>query len=138
MYTNTEQLKHSTLKNTAASIRQFTFRCLCQCFDVPTSILNLVHCIYTFVYFNVLNFDWLLAFRQACFCDEHAKSKVYKQEKGKAPPCPKCGHETQETKDLSMSSKLHVLLGLSDEKVCEGKSETETVVFGKSLLVFHQ
>ncbi|MEQ2208806.1 hypothetical protein XENOCAPTIV_015683, partial [Xenoophorus captivus] len=39
----------------------------------------------------------------ACYCDDHAKSKVFKQEKGKAPPCPKCGHETQETKDLSMS-----------------------------------
>lgn len=43
---------------------------------------------------------------QACYCDDHAKSKVFKQEKGKAPPCPKCGHETQETKDLSMSSKF--------------------------------
>lgn len=42
---------------------------------------------------------------QACYCDDHAKSKVFKQEKGKAPPCPKCGHETQETKDLSMSSE---------------------------------
>jgi predicted nucleic-acid-binding Zn-ribbon protein len=31
---------------------------------------------------------------------------VFKQEKGKQPPCPKCGHETQETKDLSMSSKV--------------------------------
>lgn len=30
---------------------------------------------------------------------------MFKQEKGKQPPCPKCGHETQETKDLSMSSK---------------------------------
>ncbi|ROL46580.1 Zinc finger protein 330 [Anabarilius grahami] len=40
---------------------------------------------------------------KACFCDDHARSKVFKQEKGKAPPCPKCGHETQETKDLSMS-----------------------------------
>ncbi|KAG7239238.1 hypothetical protein INR49_029883 [Caranx melampygus] len=41
----------------------------------------------------------------ACYCDDHAKSKVFKQEKGKAPPCPKCGHETQETKDLSMSTR---------------------------------
>jgi len=30
---------------------------------------------------------------------------VFKQEKGKQPPCPKCGHETQETKDLSMSTR---------------------------------
>lgn len=47
---------------------------------------------------------------QACYCDDHAKSKVFKQEKGKAPPCPKCGHETQETKDLSMSSESHTNL----------------------------
>ena len=30
---------------------------------------------------------------------------MFKQEKGKQPPCPKCGHETQETKDLSMSTR---------------------------------
>ncbi|XP_018591153.2 zinc finger protein 330 [Scleropages formosus] len=42
---------------------------------------------------------------KACFCDDHTRSKVFKQEKGKAPPCPKCGHETQETKDLSMSTR---------------------------------
>ncbi|EMP28262.1 hypothetical protein UY3_14635 [Chelonia mydas] len=41
----------------------------------------------------------------ACFCDDHTRSKVFKQEKGKEPPCPKCGHETQETKDLSMSTR---------------------------------
>ncbi|TKC52952.1 hypothetical protein EI555_009356, partial [Monodon monoceros] len=41
----------------------------------------------------------------ACFCDDHTRSKVFKQEKGKQPPCPKCGHETQETKDLSMSTR---------------------------------
>ncbi|XP_054635474.1 zinc finger protein 330 isoform X2 [Dunckerocampus dactyliophorus] len=42
---------------------------------------------------------------KACYCEDHVKSKVFKQEKGKAPPCPKCGHETQETKDLSMSTR---------------------------------
>ncbi|CAL8331452.1 unnamed protein product [Lota lota] len=42
---------------------------------------------------------------KACYCDDHARSKVFKQEKGKGPPCPKCGHETQETKDLSMSTR---------------------------------
>ncbi|XP_048827069.1 zinc finger protein 330 isoform X2 [Brienomyrus brachyistius] len=42
---------------------------------------------------------------KACFCDDHTRSKVFKQEKGKAPPCPKCGHETQGTKDLSMSTR---------------------------------
>ncbi|KAK3573270.1 hypothetical protein QTP86_019236 [Hemibagrus guttatus] len=48
-----------------------------------------------------------VAMARACFCDEHARSKVFKQEKGKAPPCPKCGHQTQETKDLSMSTRTH-------------------------------
>ncbi|XP_052462934.1 zinc finger protein 330 isoform X2 [Carassius gibelio] len=33
--------------------------------------------------------------------------EVFKQEKGKAPPCTKCGHKTQETKDLSMSTRTH-------------------------------
>uniref|UniRef100_A0ACB8E844 Uncharacterized protein n=1 Tax=Sphaerodactylus townsendi TaxID=933632 RepID=A0ACB8E844_9SAUR len=42
---------------------------------------------------------------KACFCDEHTRSKVFKHEKGHEPPCPKCGHETQETKDLSMSTR---------------------------------
>uniref|UniRef100_UPI00358FCE0D zinc finger protein 330 n=1 Tax=Myxine glutinosa TaxID=7769 RepID=UPI00358FCE0D len=42
---------------------------------------------------------------KACFCDEHIRSKVYKQEKRKSPPCPKCGRETQETKDLSVSTR---------------------------------
>uniref|UniRef100_UPI00398E4EBC zinc finger protein 330 n=1 Tax=Pristiophorus japonicus TaxID=55135 RepID=UPI00398E4EBC len=42
---------------------------------------------------------------KACYCDDHVRSKVFKQEKGKVPPCPKCGHETQETKDLSMSTR---------------------------------
>ncbi|CAH2301056.1 zinc finger 330 [Pelobates cultripes] len=42
---------------------------------------------------------------KACFCDDHARSKVFKAEKGKPPPCPKCGHETQETKNLSMSTR---------------------------------
>ncbi|KAG2465591.1 ZN330 protein, partial [Polypterus senegalus] len=41
----------------------------------------------------------------ACYCDDHARSKVFKHEKGKEPPCPKCGHETQGTKDLSMSTR---------------------------------
>lgn len=70
----------------------------------PRKLDNLLLC-----HVHGLNSLRPLMFWQACFCDEHAKSKVYKQEKGKAPPCPKCGHETQETKDLSMSSKLHTL-----------------------------
>lgn len=42
---------------------------------------------------------------QICFCDDHVKRKGFKYGKGEAIPCPKCMHETSETKDLSMSSK---------------------------------
>ncbi|XP_038648379.1 zinc finger protein 330 [Scyliorhinus canicula] len=42
---------------------------------------------------------------KACYCDDHVRSKIFKQEKGKVPPCPKCGHETQETKDLCVSTR---------------------------------
>ncbi|KAJ7421575.1 zinc finger protein 330 [Willisornis vidua] len=48
---------------------------------------------------------WKQRHLNACFCDDHVRSKVFKQEKGKKPPCPKCGHETQQTKDLSMSTR---------------------------------
>lgn len=42
---------------------------------------------------------------KACYCADHVRSKVFKQEKNHNPPCPKCGHETQQTKDLSMSTR---------------------------------
>lgn len=60
----------------------------------------------TVTYSNKAHLGWTVSLPpQACFCDDHVKSKVFKQDKGKNPPCPKCGHETQETKDLSMSSE---------------------------------
>lgn len=40
-----------------------------------------------------------------CFCEDHVRRKGFKYEKNKAIPCPKCGYETSQTKDLSMSSK---------------------------------
>lgn len=42
-----------------------------------------------------------------CFCDEHIKRKGVKYDKNKAIPCPKCGYETSQTKDLSMSTRSH-------------------------------
>ncbi|XP_070552665.1 zinc finger protein 330-like [Ptychodera flava] len=42
---------------------------------------------------------------KACYCDDHVRRKGFKYGKGQAIPCPKCGHETQETKDLSMSTR---------------------------------
>lgn len=44
---------------------------------------------------------------KTCFCDEHVKRKGFKYEKNQPLPCPKCGHETQQTKDLSMSARRH-------------------------------
>ena len=45
-------------------------------------------------------------FVQACYCDDHVKRKGVKYVRGQPIPCPKCGYQTKETKDLSMSSKL--------------------------------
>uniref|UniRef100_A0A3Q2FFH4 Zinc finger protein 330 n=1 Tax=Cyprinodon variegatus TaxID=28743 RepID=A0A3Q2FFH4_CYPVA len=59
---------------------------------------------------------------QACYCDDHAKSKVFKQEKGKALPCPKCGHETQETKDLTRTLKFGRQAGGGDDDDYDGAS----------------
>ncbi|XP_003737078.1 zinc finger protein 330 homolog [Galendromus occidentalis] len=44
---------------------------------------------------------------KVCFCDEHVKRKGFKYERNQAIPCPKCGFETQPTKDLSMSTRTH-------------------------------
>merc|ERR1712004_236254 len=40
-----------------------------------------------------------------CFCDEHVRRKGVKYEKNQPFPCPKCGFQTKETKDLSMSTR---------------------------------
>lgn len=44
---------------------------------------------------------------KVCYCDEHVKRKGHKYVRGQIPPCPKCGFETKETKDLSMSTRTH-------------------------------
>lgn len=46
---------------------------------------------------------------QLCYCDDHVKRKGVKYLKGVPIPCPKCGFEMKETKDLSMSSKCMCL-----------------------------
>ncbi|XP_054755063.1 zinc finger protein 330 homolog [Lytechinus pictus] len=38
-----------------------------------------------------------------CFCDDHVRRKGIKYARNQAIPCPKCGYETKETKDLAMS-----------------------------------
>jgi len=42
-----------------------------------------------------------------CFCEDHVRRKGFKYEKNKIIPCPKCGYDTSETKDLSMSTRSH-------------------------------
>lgn len=43
---------------------------------------------------------------KTCYCEDHVRRKGFKYDKNKAIPCPKCGFETSQTKDLSMSSKF--------------------------------
>ncbi|ENN71053.1 hypothetical protein YQE_12264, partial [Dendroctonus ponderosae] len=44
---------------------------------------------------------------KTCYCEDHVKRKGFKYEKNKGIPCPKCGYETSQTKDLSMSTRSH-------------------------------
>lgn len=56
---------------------------------------------------------------QTCYCEDHVKRKGFKYDRNQAIPCPKCNYDTQQTKDLSMSSKYLIvfyklkMLGLS-------------------------
>ncbi len=47
-----------------------------------------------------------------CFCEEHVRRKGVKYVKGEPLPCPKCGHSTKETKELSMSSEFVTVLAV--------------------------
>ncbi|XP_067018514.1 zinc finger protein 330 homolog isoform X5 [Acropora muricata] len=42
---------------------------------------------------------------KACYCDDHVKRKGIKYTRGQPIPCPKCGSNTKETKELSMSTR---------------------------------
>lgn len=44
---------------------------------------------------------------KTCYCEDHVRRKGFKYERGQPLPCPKCGFETNETKDLSMSTRSH-------------------------------
>ncbi|KAK2584997.1 hypothetical protein KPH14_008526 [Odynerus spinipes] len=44
---------------------------------------------------------------KTCYCEDHVRRKGFKYEKNKPIPCPKCGYETSQTKDLSMSTRTH-------------------------------
>lgn len=42
---------------------------------------------------------------KTCYCEEHVRRKGVKYDNRQKLPCPKCGFDTEETKELSMSSK---------------------------------
>lgn len=42
-----------------------------------------------------------------CYCEDHARRKGFKYGKYDAIPCPKCGADTQEITDLSMSTRSY-------------------------------
>lgn len=58
----------------------------------------------------LVSFSTLCVFLQICFCEDHVRRKGLKYTRGQPIPCPKCGYETKETKELSMSSKSIFLL----------------------------
>lgn len=44
---------------------------------------------------------------KTCYCEDHIRRKGFKYEKNKVIPCPKCGYDTAQTKDLCMSTRTH-------------------------------
>ena len=42
-----------------------------------------------------------------CFCEDHVRRKGVKYDNRQKLPCPKCGFDTEETKQLSMSTRSH-------------------------------
>jgi len=52
-----------------------------------------------------------------CYCEDHVRRKGFKYEKNKPIPCPKCNFDTNQTKDLSMSTRSHKFgrQGLADD-----------------------
>lgn len=42
-----------------------------------------------------------------CYCDDHVRRKGFKYDRHKPIPCPKCGYNTNATKDLTMSTRTH-------------------------------
>ncbi|KAL7645866.1 UNVERIFIED_CONTAM: hypothetical protein RMT77_002763 [Armadillidium vulgare] len=44
---------------------------------------------------------------KTCYCEDHVRRKGIKYDNKSKIPCPKCGFETQETKQLCMSTRTH-------------------------------
>ncbi|THD19691.1 zinc finger protein [Fasciola hepatica] len=64
------------------------------------------------------------------FCDEHAKRKGVKYDKGKAFPCPKCGHPLTDSYNLSMSTRNYEYgrqrLATSDSEDSSSEAESDS------------
>ncbi|KAK7070855.1 Zinc finger protein 330 [Halocaridina rubra] len=44
---------------------------------------------------------------KTCYCEDHVRRKGFKYDNKQKIPCPKCGFDTEETKELSMSTRTH-------------------------------
>lgn len=44
---------------------------------------------------------------KSCYCEDHVRRKGVKYTKGQIIPCPKCGMETSEVKEMSMSTRRY-------------------------------
>nr|CAD7403191.1 unnamed protein product [Timema cristinae] len=69
---------------------------------------------------------------KTCYCEDHVRRKGFKYEKNKPIPCPKCGYETSQTKDLSMSMLLCMVSTSS-----EARASTSSRHSGFGLMLVH-
>ncbi|XP_064637009.1 zinc finger protein 330 homolog [Lineus longissimus] len=76
---------------------QFEHQAMCQIVEAET--LKCLSC-------NRLG-QWSCMKCKTNFCDDHVKRKGFKYSKGVPIPCPKCGHETTESNQLSLSTRNH-------------------------------
>lgn len=51
--------------------------------------------------------QWSCLKCKICFCDDHVRRKGVKYDRNTVFPCPKCGFECRETKDLAMSTRAY-------------------------------
>lgn len=51
--------------------------------------------------------QWSCLKCKICFCDDHVRRKGVKYDRNAVFPCPKCGFECRETKDLAMSTRAY-------------------------------
>ncbi|KAF3430751.1 hypothetical protein E2986_04815 [Frieseomelitta varia] len=67
---------------------------------------------------------------KTCYCEDHIRRKGFKYEKNKPIPCPKCGFETSQTKDLSMSTRTHKFGRQNQGGTYESDDENEYNYYG--------